>query len=469
MRDARIPCPHPSLFAMATATARLSSPCPARRDARPGSIRTGATIARTHLPRLTHTLPCPTAAGGLACSSPHLRPRPERGALIPGGRGRPSAGSARWARGRRPPTTGRAGHLAVLRVTTADAERTPAAATPSRPPPGHLRGCGADSSVHFWRPASVGSPPQVRSGPTAPRWPPEVMSGSPPRVRSRAQRRWRAQGQERVTAAGTERTDGAACGGSCLAGHLRRCGADMALMIWSWLIAGSPPQVRSRLLPREQGLVLRRVTSAGAERTRAARFRSAWTAGHLRRCGADCSSAVASHSSCGSPPQERSGLDLPGFGGPGLRVTSAGAERTSQLETRVVDRPGHLRRCGADHTLKTPSVVSSGSPPQVRSGRGPGLRQVDEDRVTSAGAERTICIRVSCQWPEGHLRRCGADLSTRKLRDPGTGSPPQVRSGQRLLPRPGRGGRVTSAGAERTLRHLGRWSGFAIPLSRFGG
>ena len=154
----------------------------------------------------------------------------------------------------------------------------------------------------------------------------------------------------------------------------------------------------------------------------------------------------------------------------GLRVTSAGAERTAQPLACAEASTGHLRGCGADARMYSPLPCWSGSLPRVRSGRHSqprphprrrvtsagwsGLRALDpgphQHWVTSAGAERTGPTASPGPPNPGHLRGCGVDTEDDTVSCASVGSPPRVRSG-RDVEHPGDPlRRVTSAGAERT-------------------
>ena len=324
---------------------------------------------------------------------------------------------------------GQAGAPAGPRVTSAGAERTAAVPRRRPAPTGHLRGCGADLPGRMRTLLGDGSPPQVRSGPVPP----------PDRRRLR-----------RVTSAGAERTAEVPRVNLAGAGHLRRCGADKSV---HWPVRrrfGSPPRVRSGRRPPGRLDVSPRVTSAGAERTcPGSRSRAAAT-GHLRGCGADRQVALGRQVAVGSPPRVRSGRALGQVPSGGLRVTSAGAERTRAARTSPSAPTGHLRGCGADVPMAGALSSIFGSPPQVRSGPGDQQAERPRARVTSQVRSGRGTGRRGQRPSSGNLRGCGADPFVRRITLWRDGSPPQVRSGQ-LTARTRRGNlRVTSAGAERT-------------------
>ena len=109
-----------------------------------------------------------------------------------------------------------------------------------------------------------------------------------------------------------------------------------------------------------------------------------------------------------------------------------------------------------------------GSPPRVRSRRGPDADNPGRNRITSACAEQThwfgitsacaeqtvtlIAIHVSIR---DHLRVCGADSLVAAGSGSVVGSPPRVRSRRQADPRVHGRQRITSACAEQTSFALG--------------
>ena len=112
----------------------------------------------------------------------------------------------------------------------------------------------------------------------------------------------------------------------------------------------------------------------------------------------------------GSPPQVRGklvfteGTDIP------LRITPAGAGKTTiKLTVDDIDWD-HPRRCGENYLLVLVSVEKPGSPPQVRGKRDAMVRRTAGDGITPAGAGKTRFHEVyTGQWWD-HPRRCGENL-----------------------------------------------------------
>ena len=274
--------------------------------------------------------------------------------------------------------------------------------------------------------------------------------------------------------------------------HLRVCGAVYFIMQDGDPIPGSPPRVRSRLLPPVRPDRTLGITSACAEQTRWNCPTRSGRRDHLRVCGADLHHFSNASRAEGSPPRVRSrrGRALPRREVEG--ITSACAEQTTSEGRRGRSGRDHLRVCGADQRGRPMKRWETGSPPRVRSRPEAVPEGCPEDGITSACAEQTpwgmatggligdhlrVCgadvlsaggdddgrwITSACaeqthgsiQSPSAswdHLRVCGADRICRLDLKPGGGSPPRVRS--RLEDRgPDRRLRgITSACAEQTV------------------
>ena len=208
--------------------------------------------------------------------------------------------------------------------------------------------CGADDGDRLALQGGEGSPPRVRSRPSAV---PVVRSGS------------------RITSACAEQTTLPVWLANSVKDHLRVCGADERAFIENTLKPGSPPRVRSR--PRFQAVhqAERGITSACAEQTHRCGRRSRRWRDHLRVCGADRKQRRNTKRSPGSPPRVRSRLVVVHDLGPERRITSACAEQTNPMRQAI--------------------RILLGSPPRVRSRRCRAIRLGTPRGITSACAEQT--------------------------------------------------------------------------------
>ena len=158
---------------------------------------------------------------------------------------------------------------------------------------------------------------------------------------------------------------------------------------------------------------------------------------HLRVCGADFVGAVTFMLSTGSPPRVRSRRQHDDCGGFERRITSACAEQTMAVGLFVAGAGDHLRVCGADLFQR--------------------LVSVGYEWITSACAEQTNTPAPEEPVQTDHLRVCGAD----KLRSPVSrfhqGSPPRVRSRPCALSDDLAGRGITSACAEQTGCPTCKW------------
>ena len=114
--------------------------------------------------------------------------------------------------------------------------------------------------------------------------------GSPPQVRGKRWALWMSIAALRITPAGAGKTAlSAECVG-IVEDHPRRCGENFAVVVWFAAAAGSPPQVRGKLLNKRQCVINIRITPAGAGKTNLSTAKKATSRDHPRRCGENLTS-----------------------------------------------------------------------------------------------------------------------------------------------------------------------------------
>ena len=129
---------------------------------------------------------------------------------------------------------------------------------------------------------------------------------------------------------------------------------------------GSPPQVRGKLAVCRGDSVFNGITPAGAGKTRYARRCTDFTWDHPRRCGENIRLKCIAYPRAGSPPQVRGKLICVMPCSTVDRITPAGAGKTYG-GSRVSDcRADHPRRCGENNAATVMKPGTPGSPPQVR-------------------------------------------------------------------------------------------------------
>ena len=134
-----------------------------------------------------------------------------------------------------------------------------------------------------------------------------------------------------------------------------------------------------------------------------------------------------------------------------MRITPAGAGKTTADCDRQGRREDHPRRCGENRCQRQPIIEYIGSPPQVRGKHSPPSRQRISVGITPAGAGKT-CVGVTGSrhlWD--HPRRCGENQHAPKTYMGYSGSPPQVRGKHLAYLFPHFAFRITPAGAGKTL------------------
>ena len=96
---------------------------------------------------------------------------------------------------------------------------------------------------------------------------------------------WMSIAALRITPAGAGKTAlSAECVG-IVEDHPRRCGENFAVVVWFAAAAGSPPQVRGKLLNKRQCVINIRITPAGAGKTMELQINALSVPDHPRRCG----------------------------------------------------------------------------------------------------------------------------------------------------------------------------------------
>ena len=113
-----------------------------------------------------------------------------------------------------------------------------------------------------------------------------------------------------------------------------------------------------------------------------------------------------------------------------VRITPAGAGKTivaTESTDKITDHP---RRCGENGIFLPLPISGLGSPPQVRGKRNASYHSARFGRITPAGAGKTLLFANFRAFQWDHPRRCGENSILLKLHVAAEGSPPQVRGKQ---------------------------------------
>ena len=175
---------------------------------------------------------------------------------------------------------------------------------------------------------------------------------------------------------------------------------------------------------------------------------------HPRRCGENISTGSIIASFTGSPPQVRGKLVDAVNANHGDRITPAGAGKTLQLRADPVERQDHPRRCGENRPIQRFSRFHSGSPPQVRGKLNPKNMLFVCIRITPAGAGKTVRFTAARFVVGDHPRRCGENMMKQQHFILAQGSPPQVRGKHAALISGNLYTRITPAGAGKTMLEI---------------
>ena len=150
----------------------------------------------------------------------------------------------------------------------------------------------------------------------------------------------------RITPAGAGKTPSCTTFAPLVQDHPRRCGENQSLLLVNEHRVGSPPQVRGKRHPEWHIHGDARITPAGAGKTIHTGVRICTAEDHPRRCGENDFKLKSNRKEVGSPPQVRGKLANAELVKPAVRITPAGAGKTSQPWQISAAYPDHPRRCG---------------------------------------------------------------------------------------------------------------------------
>ena len=133
-----------------------------------------------------------------------------------------------------------------------------------------------------------------------------------------------------------------------------------------------------------------------------------------------------------------------------IRITPAGAGKTSSFACQHSGAEDHPRRCGENFQNLKSDFMQEGSPPQVRGKLGFWLSLRAVLRITPAGAGKTSALIAIAVIYKDHPRRCGENQRGHCLFKRCRGSPPQVRGKRHKVWDAYEFDRITPAGAGKT-------------------
>ena len=135
-----------------------------------------------------------------------------------------------------------------------------------------------------------------------------------------------------------------------------------------------------------------------------------------------------------------------------FRITPAGAGKTHTQGGGATPARDHPRRCGENRRNAKSICASLGSPPQVRGKPTHMHGFLHPTGITPAGAGKTESSTISGIYPQDHPRRCGENDLRPYIWIHPKGSPPQVRGKLYSFISVRRHNRITPAGAGKTLK-----------------
>ena len=173
---------------------------------------------------------------------------------------------------------------------------------------------------------------------------------------------------------------------------------------------------------------------------------------HPRRCGENPLTFLSRLRPMGSPPQVRGKRGRAKPYRATDRITPAGAGKTLSTALYIPFTKDHPRRCGENSAFTVDDELPVGSPPQVRGKPFSDSVAAVNTGITPAGAGKTKRIFGLYGSPTDHPRRCGENSFIIRIFQAKRGSPPQVRGKQFSSLIKINGIRITPAGAGKTKR-----------------
>ena len=146
---------------------------------------------------------------------------------------------------------------------------------------------------------------------------------------------------------------------------------------------------------RQEDAMQGRITPAGAGKTRISLSQFSTARDHPRRCGENFIKPFLRFQEAGSPPQVRGKLSAPADTAPRDGITPAGAGKTIPLCPPLHKGKDHPRRCGENSSSVNGVLSFSGSPPQVRGKPMQNTLRNAAIRITPAGAGKTSYPSIS--------------------------------------------------------------------------
>ena len=111
----------------------------------------------------------------------------------------------------------------------------------------------------------------------------------------------------------------------------------------------------------------------------------------------------------------------------GAGITPAGAGKTMAIRYMCRNIEDHPRRCGENDAAESVTVMTAGSPPQVRGKHLTYVCNDKTDRITPADAGKTYQRADRRDRKPDHPRGCGENEPVFPSGDPAPGSPPRMR------------------------------------------
>ena len=154
-------------------------------------------------------------------------------------------------------------------------------------------------------------------------------------------------------------------------------------------MTGSPPQVRGKGYADRSASCKQGITPAGAGKSSNSLDLTVTKWDHPRRCGEKPQNCCGLYLLSGSPPQVRGKVVRTCRTAYSSRITPAGAGKSHACGFNVSGKKDHPRRCGEKGYSQDFCCNPTGSPPQVRGKEESEVRTNADERITPAGAGKS--------------------------------------------------------------------------------
>ena len=189
--------------------------------------------------------------------------------------------------------------------------------------------------------------------------------------------------------------------------HPRTCGEKGAAPCQRFVVLGSPPHMRGKVVTFQDCGVANRITPAHAGKSKSTFIGQSPAEDHPRTCGEKCWPLVCTIWLIGSPPHMRGKVWYWYAPFRYCRITPAHAGKSYSWKAKTTKHRDHPRTCGEKFLLESNSAAHWGSPPHMRGKVSLETRSRDFQGITPAHAGKRFSVSFPEHCHQDHPRTCG--------------------------------------------------------------